>query len=67
MGEPLMRVFILIAAVLVLSACDRRYINCMEEALPKERTVVCHDLWQNCEKAARQRAERSCAVFKADE
>jgi hypothetical protein len=32
-----------------------------------EREQVCNDLWQNCEKAARKRAEASCEAFKPKE
>jgi len=48
-----------------VGGCDRRYINCFEAELPKAReSQTCNDLWQVCEKQARQTAEATCAEFK---
>lgn len=62
-----MRTFALVLLSLLLLGCDREYKNCFEAAVAVEREQVCNDLWQNCEKAARKRAEASCEAFKPKE
>jgi hypothetical protein len=67
MGVGVMRVIFTISVFLLMciGGCDRRYINCFEAELPKAReSQTCNDLWQVCEKQARQTAEATCAEFK---
>jgi len=56
---------LIITTLLFLTGCDREYKNCFEAELPKAReSQTCNDLWQVCEKQARQTAEATCAEFK---
>jgi hypothetical protein len=62
------RRFLIITGLLLLASCDRQYKDCFEAALIDVRKDQgCNELWQACEKKARQTAEESCAAFKADD
>ncbi len=62
------RAFLIITVLLLLVSCDREYKNCLEAKLPEAReNLVCNDLWQVCEKKARQIADDACAAFKPTE
>ena len=59
------RAFTIIIVLLLMVSCDREYKNCFEAEFPKAReSQVCNDLWQVCEKKARQIAGDACAAFK---
>jgi len=54
-----MRIWLLIATI-ALVGCETPYRACITDNLPEQRDVECDDLWQTCERAARQRTANLC-------
>ncbi len=54
-----MRIWLLIATI-ALVGCETPYRACITDNLPEQRDVKCDDLWQTCERAARQRTANLC-------
>ena len=62
-----MRGWILLVAI-GLAGCETPYRSCISDNLPVQRDVQCNDLWQTCERAARERTALLCEdQRKADE
>jgi len=54
-----MRGWILLVAI-GLAGCETPYRSCISDNLSAQRDVQCNDLWQTCERAARERTALLC-------
>ena len=54
-----MRILLLLST-LALAACETPYRQFISDNLPEQRDLQCDDLWQTCERAARQRTADLC-------
>jgi hypothetical protein len=56
-----MRYLLMSTVLICLTACESEYDKCFDKQLANERErYTCYDLWQECEKASRNRAAKAC-------
>ncbi len=59
-----MRYLLVSTLILFLTACESEYDSCFKKQLEIERErYTCYDLWQECEKASRNRAAKACQHY----